>query len=694
MFGLSLLAALSCYWIDPDEHCERLGVSGLGDCAPSPGGGDDSGGADPDTERPGEDTDCPDPLTWHLDADGDTWGDDATTDEGCAPPGEDPPWVTRGGDCDDGNAGAYPGAEEVWYDGADQDCAGGDDFDADGDGDACRDEHPDCAGEDCDDGDDAVHPAAEETWYDGVDQDCDGASDYDADADGYDSEAEADGEDCDDGEGAVNPSAEEDCETAIDEDCDGAAGCGLPPELTWAEDSAARIGLSPGTAGGLRSAWAGDVNGDGAPDFLINADQLDDGGEDAGGAYLVYGPIGGELILPDDADVTFVGAAAGERAGYPRLGPAGDIDGDGYGDLLIASTSAEDYGYLPNGAIYLVFGAEKLTGSQSLSIHTAITGNEGYFLGNSACGLGDVDGDTIDDFAVAMSKPDDAYHGRSYLFLGRKGLGSGHLSSADASILGAASEDRAAFVVSAGDVDGDGLRDFLIGAPEESTTASDAGSVYLVLGRDKGGWPTSVTGADAVYRGARQSDYLGGWTNPNLQTMQRSPGDANSDGYDDLLLGTPHHDPDPKTSTSPGAAWLVYRNSEKHPIPEQTLSPDLGARLDGAAENDQAGQAVSFAGDLDGDGHDDLAISALEIGVTYVVYGPVEGTYILGGDGDVQIDGGETGDITSGWGGFLVEGPGDVDGDGRDDLLFGALGAETWAGGEVEGAVSLIPGVP
>ena len=124
--------------------------------------------------------------------------------------------VAGGEDCDDANPDAYPGAEEVWYDGVDQDCSGGSDFDQDGDG----YEISDFGGVDCNDEDAEVHPDAEEVWYDGVDQDCSGTSDFDQDTDGFDSE-EHGGEDCNDLNPDAYPGATDVWYDGEDSDCAG-----------------------------------------------------------------------------------------------------------------------------------------------------------------------------------------------------------------------------------------------------------------------------------------------------------------------------------------------------------------------------------------------------------------------------------------------------------------------------------------
>ena len=189
---------------------------------------DDDAGINPDAEEScnGVDDDCDgeadegfiaDATTWYTDGDGDGYGDPDSGQQACEQPTGT---VADASDCDDGNARAYPGGPEVYYDGVDGNCDGASDYDRDGDG------HDRAlgGGTDCDDTDAAISPDAVEIWYDGVDSDCDGANDFDADADGYDSDAHG-GTDCDDTDAAIHPGASE-TDPRIDQDCDGIAEAG------------------------------------------------------------------------------------------------------------------------------------------------------------------------------------------------------------------------------------------------------------------------------------------------------------------------------------------------------------------------------------------------------------------------------------------------------------------------------------
>ncbi|MFT5584209.1 MAG: hypothetical protein ACI9VR_001794 [Cognaticolwellia sp.] len=121
-----------------------------------------------------------------------------------------------GSDCDDSQAGAFPGGSETWYDGVDGDCDGESDYDADLDG----HDSEEYGGDDCDDDDALVNPSAEDAPYDGMDDDCSGGNDYDVDGDGHTSAGHG-GEDCDDLDPDINPDAEETADDSVDSDCDG-----------------------------------------------------------------------------------------------------------------------------------------------------------------------------------------------------------------------------------------------------------------------------------------------------------------------------------------------------------------------------------------------------------------------------------------------------------------------------------------
>ena len=185
--------------------------------------GDCSGGSDFDQDGDGWDSadyggeDCDDtnasasPGLEEVTGDGVDNDCDGEIDEGLSTKDVDGDGYSEAtGDCDDTDATVNPDATEIWYDGIDQNCDGND-LDQDGDGYSYA--------YDCDDTNAAAYPGAAEVWYDGVDEDCDELSDYDQDYDGYDS-VDYGGTDCDDTNFSVNPAATDTPYDGIDSDCE------------------------------------------------------------------------------------------------------------------------------------------------------------------------------------------------------------------------------------------------------------------------------------------------------------------------------------------------------------------------------------------------------------------------------------------------------------------------------------------
>jgi len=411
-------------------------------------------------------------------------------------------WTRAEGDCDDADPATWPGAEEVVADGRDQDCNGGDacwrDSDQDGWGAAparasvdldCEDvsesaNRDDC--DDCDDQDDSVHPEAAEVIADGRDQDCDGreACYQDADGDGFgapttigsadldcadpgeaddgtdcldegpqaaatwpgaapsDSASacmqDADGDtwgaavphgaatpgtDCDDADPATWPGAEERCGDGLDQDCAGGdERCRFSGTAALRDLAFKLTGEDPYDCAGLNVSSAGDVDADGRDDLLIGAAGGAQDGNAAVAAYLLYGPVTGDRSLAL-ADVRLFGEDD-EAARYP-VSSAGDVDADGFGDLLIGAPYADPVGTW-SGQAFLLYGPVR----------------------------GDLD----------------------------------LQADADAVLWGEAEWRMAGLdVSSAGDVDGDGFGDLLVGAPGDDQAQDRAGAAWLVLGASA--WP-------------------------------------------------------------------------------------------------------------------------------------------------------------------------------------------------------------
>jgi hypothetical protein len=252
----------------------------------------------------------------------------------------------------------------------------------------------------------------------------------------------------------------------------------------WGEDAADRTGESV--------ASAGDVNGDGRDDFLISSYTDEEGGPGAGQTYLILGNAAADWGMDfslSDADASFLGEHSYDASGH-SVASAGDVNGDGRDDFLIFAYD-RDVGNKA-GQTYLILGNAAADWGMDFSLSDA----DASFLGEHAndvsgwpvASAGDVNGDGLDDFLIGARFNEDGGNdaGQTYLILGRAAADWGmgfNLSSADASFWGEDAGDQSGYsVASAGDVDGDGCDDFLIGARFNDHGGTSAGQTYLLLG--------------------------------------------------------------------------------------------------------------------------------------------------------------------------------------------------------------------
>ncbi len=448
----------------------------------------------------------------------------------------------------------------------------------------------------------------------------------------------------------------------------------LSPDTDLSTSDASFWGEDEYDYSGYSVSDVGDVNGDGFDDFLIGAYGDEDGGDpDAGQTYLLLGKASGWAMDTDlsAADASFWGEDAEDWSGISVSG-AGDVNGDGYDDFLIGAHYDDDGGNHA-GQTYLILGK-----ASGWAIDTNLSAADASFWGEDAndysgysvSGAGDVNGDGYDDFLIGAHYDDDGGSGagQTYLILGKA---SGwaidtDLSTADASFWGEDANDNSGISVSgAGDVNGDGYDDFLIGAYGDSDGSIWAGQTYLILGK-AAGWAmdTDLSAADASFWGEDAADFSG--------ISVSAAGDVNGDGYDDIIIGAYAND---DGEGGAGQTYLILGKASGWAMDTDLSTAD--ASFWGEDFGDKSGCSVSGAGDVNGDTYDDFLIGAYHndengyyTGQTYLILGKATGWSM---DTDLSAaDASFWGEDIDDQSGISVSGAGDVNGDGYDDIIIGA----------------------
>jgi hypothetical protein len=378
---------------------------------------------------------------------------------------------------------------------------------------------------------------------------------------------------------------------------------------------------------------AGDVNGDGLADVIVGAPgRFTMEPDRPGRAYVVFGKA--DTALVPLADVSqgiggFVmdGEAVGDRAGYAASG-AGDVNGDGLSDVVVGAWGVDQNG-TNSGRTYVVFGK---------------TDTDPVALAEVAQGIGGfaVDGEAEGDFSGVS-------------------------------------------VSGAGDTNGDGLADLILGASGATSTGLEqTGRAYVVFGK---AGTARVALADVVQGiggfvmdGEAEGDYAG-------FRVSRA-GDVNGDELVDLVVAATGDD---QNGINSGRTYVVLGKTDPENVALADVAQGIGGfAMDGEARANRAGTSVDGAGDINGDGLDDVLVGKREVGMFGEAILPGR-TYVVLGKTDTESV--QLADLAPGIGGFTLEAEppwefcaskvsraGDLNGDGLADLIAGASVFETAAG--------------
>ncbi|RLE21451.1 MAG: hypothetical protein DRJ65_16010, partial [Acidobacteria bacterium] len=455
-----------------------------------------------------------------------------------------------------------------------------------------------------------------------------------------------------------------------------------------------------------RVAVVGDVNGDGYNDLAAGDDSWTPGNPPPphdwwGAVWIFHGSVTGITAgVLADADAFIASDRTGASFGW-GLQSAGDVNGDGFADLIASAWlwNDENPGQVSEGAAFVFHGSGAgITATLTNQANAVIEGNAPFlYAGNTVAGLGDVNGDGYDDVAVGMpflDHPELNEGGIAILYGGITGIASNPtqalFDAADALIEANTASMNLQIVAGAGDVNGDGYGDVIIGNMAwGDLPAHNEEGVVVVFEGGPGGIESNLTtsfvvAADTVIEG-----------NPNphsalgLGQTIVAVGDTNGDGYADVAVGAYNYE---NGEVGEGAVFVFHGSPDG--IPDSRTDP-VEEAADVLIEGNMTGLCleVTAAGDVNGDGYTDLVARAgfspaspdTGEGAVLIYHGGAEG---LADEPDGQYDSQQTFAHL----GFSVASAGDIDGDGYSDLAVGAPNFD--GGGQDTGRAYVFRGSP